>query len=205
MGGVGSGGAGPGGTGPGGVGTGGEGLGGLGSGGAGEGGLGPGVASAVTIPRYRDHPCMYRWVDHTAELELEIRAATEHEVFADALAALAELLGAGGGDGEEGQRREIAVSAPDRPALLAAWMEELVFLAESEGFEPARMESLELGREASLELGREASLELGRERLEATVRGRLGDPPPLVKAVTYHRLAFERCDSGYCATVVLDV
>jgi SHS2 domain-containing protein len=130
---------------------------------------------------------MFRWVDHTSELELEIEAASEADVFAEALAALAELL-ANEPRGEPVQRH-VSVAASDRPALLAAWLEELVFLAESDGFEPAAVEWLELGPES----------------VEATVIGRFGAPPPLVKAVTYHRLAFGPSGAGYCATVVLDV
>ena len=128
---------------------------------------------------------MFRWVDHTAELELEIEASTEEGVFADALAALAELLA---GDGNETERR-VSVEAEDRPALLAAWMEELVFLAETEGFEPLAVRALELGPHSA----------------EATVTGRLGQPPPLVKGITYHRLSFAPAGDGYRATVVLDV
>jgi SHS2 domain-containing protein len=134
----------------------------------------------------RDDQPVYRWVDHTAELELAIEAPTERAVFADALAALAELLAV---EGEASERRTIAVSAADRPALLAAWLEELVFLAETEGFAAAGLEALELSPTG----------------LRATVVGRLGHPPPLVKAVTYHRLAFEPADGGYRARVVLDV
>ena len=129
---------------------------------------------------------MYRWIDHTAEVELEIAADSEREVLADALAALADLLDA---RGEGDELRSVELRAADRPALLAAWLEELVFLAETEGFEPLELESLELGDDG----------------LRATVRGRLGAPPHLVKAVTYHRLAFARADSGYSARVVLDV
>ena len=35
--------------------------------------------------------------------------------------------------------------------------------------------------------------------------GFLDEPPPLVKAVTYHRLAFARSGDGYAARVILDV
>jgi SHS2 domain-containing protein len=129
---------------------------------------------------------VYRWVDHTGEVELAIDAADEREVFADALAALAELLGVAG---DIPERRRVVASARDRPALLAAWLEELLFLAESEGFEAERLESLSLTADG----------------LEADVAGRLGEPPPLVKAVTYHRLEFARTESGYRARVVLDV
>ena len=129
---------------------------------------------------------MYRWVDHTAEVELEIEAPSEREVLADALAALAELLGV---TEEGGERRTVVASATDRPALLAGWLEELLFLSESEGFVATRLDQLELGAEEA----------------RATVSGRLADPPPLVKAVTYHRLQFEPLGIGYRARVVLDV
>jgi SHS2 domain-containing protein len=131
---------------------------------------------------------VYRWVDHTAEVELEIEAGSEQEVLAEALCALAELLGVSG-DEAGGERRAVTVTASDRPALLAAWLEELVFLAESEGFVATEVERLELSGEGA----------------RATVRGRLADPPPLVKAVTYHRLQFEATRQGYRAVVVLDV
>jgi SHS2 domain-containing protein len=130
---------------------------------------------------------VYRWVDHAAEVELEIDASTERQVLADALAALAELLGFSDGTGAE--RREIIARAQDRPALLAAWLEELVLRAESEGFVATRLEELSLSGDS----------------LSATVSGHLADPPALVKAVTYHRLEFARAEHGYFARVVLDV
>lgn len=130
---------------------------------------------------------MYRWVDHTAEVELEIEAPTEREVLAEALAALGELLGFAGAVADE--HRTIAVSAADRPALLASWLEELVFLAESDGFVATRLESLDLRDDS----------------LQAAVGGALGEPPPLVKAVTYHRLEFAPTERGYFARVVFDV
>lgn len=132
---------------------------------------------------------MYRWVDHTAELELRVDADSEAGVFRAALDALGELLG----DDEDGDHepisREVAVEAPDRPALLAAWLEELVYLAESEGLVPERAEPL--------------AVEAG--RLTAVVTGRRGAPPHLVKGVTFHRLAFDDADGSWRATVVLDV
>jgi SHS2 domain-containing protein len=135
-------------------------------------------------------------VDHTAELELEIESPSEEAVFADALAALGELLTSEQQRGPQQRterppevRRQISVAADDRPALLAAWMEELVFLAETDGFEPVALKALELGPGSA----------------QATVSGRLGQPPPLVKAITYHRLSFAASGDGYRATVVLDV
>jgi len=130
---------------------------------------------------------VYRWVDHTAEVELEIEAASEREVLEAALHALSELLGIEGARGDE--RRTVALHADDRPALLAAWIEELAFLAESEGFVATHV----------------LELDLQTAGLGATVGGVLDEPPPLVKAVTYHRLAFEPSSAGYVARVILDV
>ncbi|MGN6867279.1 MAG: archease [Solirubrobacteraceae bacterium] len=129
---------------------------------------------------------MYRWVDHTAEVELEIDAASEREVLEEAVRALAELLGIErSGDAV----RSVSVGAADRAALLAGWIEELAFLAESEGFVATNLVEL--------------ALQTG--GLTATVAGVLDEPPPLVKAVTYHRLAFEPSGDGYVARVILDV
>lgn len=130
---------------------------------------------------------MYRWIDHTAELELAIEAPSDAGVFADALAALGQLLGEEAGG--EAARHEISASASDRPALLVEWLSELVFLAETEAFVPERVERLDLAV----------------DRFRATVEGRRGNPPHLVKAVTYHRLDFRQQGDVWRATVVLDV
>ena len=130
---------------------------------------------------------MYRWMDHTAELELDLSARSEEALFAEALAAFAELVG-DEGDGEPA-RYEVTVSAADRAALLAAWLEELVFLAETEEFVPERL----------------AEIELAAGMLRAGVEGRRAEPRHLVKSVTYHGLEFRRDAAGWVARVVLDV
>ena len=125
-------------------------------------------------------------MEHTGELEVEIEAPTERGVFEDGFGAMRELLG---GAGSAGRRRDVSIKAPDRAALLAEWLAELAFIAESEGLVPERLESLELGEDG----------------LTAVVIGSEGNPPHLVKAATYHRLALERSENGWRATVVLDV
>ena len=148
---------------------------------------------------------MYRWVEHTGEVELEIAAPTERAVFEHALVALADLLHEGATerrpDVESSRRdrrpveeavieREIVLHGGDLPTLLAEWISELAFLAETEQLVPLRV----------------ASLELGADGLGATVEARPGRPPHLVKAATYHRLSFEPAAAGgWRARVVLDV
>lgn len=128
----------------------------------------------------------YRWVEHTAELELVIDAPTEEAVFADALEALAELLG-----DEDGATVsiELAVAGRDRALLLADWLDELVFRAETENLVPRAV----------------AQIELQQTGITARIRAVRAAARPLVKGITHHRLAFEAVDSGFQATVVLDV
>jgi SHS2 domain-containing protein len=131
----------------------------------------------------------YEWAEHVGELELRVEASEEAAVFEDALAALHELLADDDGVRGELEWRDVHAHGEDRAVLLAAWIEELAFLAETEAFVPERI----------------GELELGAEHVRARVGGRLGSPPHLVKAVTYHRLAFEPADGGWRATAVLDV
>jgi SHS2 domain-containing protein len=134
---------------------------------------------------------VFEWVDHTAELELRIDAAGEADVFVEAAAALAELLEEPetGSASQELVRREVVLEAPDRARLLADWLEELVFLAETEELVPQQVREIQVSE----------------HRLRAVLEARIGRPRHLVKAVTYHRLAFEPRDGGWRATVVLDV
>jgi SHS2 domain-containing protein len=130
---------------------------------------------------------LFRWVEHTAELELEIEAPSEEVVFAEALAAFAELVGEGSG---RSVSRDLDVEADDRAMLLVEWLSELVYLCEVEQFVPERISSLELGDGG----------------LRATVEGHRGRPRHLVKAVTLHRLELRPDDNvGWRARVVLDV
>lgn len=131
---------------------------------------------------------MYTWIDHTSELELSIDAPAEAGVFADAFAAFVELVREDGSLDDEEQ--EIELSSDDRAALLAEWLEELVYLADAHQFVPERL----------------TGFELDDDRLRAIVRGHRGEPRALVKAVTRHRLAFAPSEGGgWHAQVVLDV
>jgi SHS2 domain-containing protein len=130
----------------------------------------------------------HTWGEHVGEVELRLDAAANTPASSAAVRAMAELLG---GDGGGDVREWIAVSAEgaDRAVLLAAWLEELIFLAEDGGVVPLTVEDIVLQP----------------ERVHARVGGYRGAPPHLVKAVTYHRLAFEPHEQGWRATVVLDV
>jgi SHS2 domain-containing protein len=129
----------------------------------------------------------YAWVDHTAELELRLESETEEGIYADALAAFAELVASD--ETGEPVRVPVEVEAADRPGLLVAWLEELVYLADARALEPESVTGLVASENA----------------VSATVAGRLAAPRPLVKAVTYHGADFRDDGSRWHARVVLDV
>jgi SHS2 domain-containing protein len=128
----------------------------------------------------------YRFAAHTGEVQIEVEDASVERVFAEAALALAELIG-----GEDGERttREVRVAASDPATLLAEWLGELVFLAETEGFVSEKV----------------LALDLGDRSLRASVAGRTSTPRQLVKAVTYHDLVLEHRGERWFARVVLDV
>jgi SHS2 domain-containing protein len=130
---------------------------------------------------------MYEWIEHTAELELHIEARSREALFSEALAAYAELV-ARDEAGDE-VRHAVSAEAADDAALLADWLGELVFLAETDDFVPGRLDRFDLSD----------------ARLSAVVSGRRGRPAHLVKAVTYHGLELAQHGDLWRAKVVLDV
>lgn len=129
----------------------------------------------------------YRWIEHTAELELELHGHDEPAVFAQALRAFAELVG----DEAPGEpvSCQIAIAGEERALLLARWLDELEFLAETEALVPERAEGIDVGPRG----------------VRAVIHGHRGTPRGVVKGATYHRLSFGPAADGYRATVILDV
>jgi SHS2 domain-containing protein len=132
----------------------------------------------------------HRWIEHTAELQLELHAPSEAAIFRQAVLALRELLEDDDGPTTGGPvERQVEAEATDRGALLAEWLAELVFLAETEGIVPDEARNLVVGEDS----------------VTAVVVGRTREPRHLVKAVTYHDLELHRDRDGWRGNVVLDV
>lgn len=131
----------------------------------------------------------YREVDHTADWALHVWASTLEELFVDAARGMYALAGATVQHGPEG-RRQIEVSAEDYESLLVAWLQELLFITESQGvvFQDFRVEALTPSTLRAAALG-----------------GAAGRLTKMIKAVTYHNLSIQPVPEGYAATVVFDV
>jgi len=128
--------------------------------------------------------------EHTGEVRLRLRAESLAALFEEAALAVAELMCAERSE-PKGMALPVKVRARDREALLAAWVDELVFLSETRKrvWNEARVEDV-----------------TGTE-LVATVRG--FEPAALrtqIKAATLHDLRIAEIASGsFEATLVLDV
>jgi SHS2 domain-containing protein len=140
-------------------------------------------------------PPSHEVVDHTSEIRLRVRAGSLAELLAEAGRALAQLELRGANGAAAGDWRPLTVSAADRAALLAEWLNELVFLAEAERWIPI-----------DFEVERAGEVSGGDAEIRARARGvTLEQSPGLVKAATLHGLRVDPIPGGLEAEVVLDV
>jgi len=135
-------------------------------------------------------------VEHTADVGIEVRAATLEALFVDAAAGFCDVITevARIGAGEE---RAFDVEAAGLDLLLVAWLEELLFRFETTGVLYPR-------GEASIEGSGESW------SLRARMRGERFDAAshPLkvqVKAVTYYGLEVACDEHGWRARIIFDI
>src|SRR6516225_7855026 len=83
------------------------------------------------------HPAAFETFEHTADVGLVIRGHTPEELFVNAADALVDLM-VDPSLLREDIRMTATVSAADRPALLVAWLNELLYLLDVHRFVPRR-------------------------------------------------------------------
>ena len=129
----------------------------------------------------------------TADFGLVAQGRDLKEAFANVAYGMLSLLI----DPEEVRRERsypLEVKASDRESLLVAWLNEILYLFDTEGF---------LARDFSI-------LELDEGHLKAEVWGEPIDPDRhhfkgYVKAATYHQLEVKEGEGGWQVRVVFDV
>jgi SHS2 domain-containing protein len=129
----------------------------------------------------------YRFVEHTAELGLELEAPSLEGLLTEAACAFAELVA--GSDAGPPARHLVELDVLEERTIVADWLNELVYLADTRAFVPRRLGSFARTRSA----------------VRAEVLGYEDAPRPLVKAVTYNDLELVHGPGGWRARVVLDV
>jgi SHS2 domain-containing protein len=129
-------------------------------------------------------------VEHPGEVRLRLRAATLGDLAIVAGRALGELeLGRSPGPAR-GPWREVAASGRDREAALVHWLNELIYLAETERW---------VGVEFVVDRATETEIRM-RARGVA-----VDEAPSRVKAATFHGLRIAPVGNGLEAEIVLDV
>src|SRR5436853_6607048 len=85
----------------------------------------------------------HTWVDHAAEVQLQVGADSFAGLLAEAGRALGALLLRGRAAEPSGEPRTIELSSVDRAALLVDWLNEIIFLAEVERWNAVDVNALE--------------------------------------------------------------
>ncbi len=138
----------------------------------------------------------YEILPHTADGKFRAYGRTIEEAFGNAGLALASFMW----DWEKVQpltMRGLAVEARDRGQLLVKFLNELIYIAESEGFLLASIEGLRI-------VGRPDGLEL-RARLNGDLRSAGYEVGGEVKAATYSELKIEEDGGGFSVQAVVDL
>jgi SHS2 domain-containing protein len=129
-------------------------------------------------------------VDHTSEIQLRLKAGTLGDLLAESGRALAGIQLRDAARPAPGPWRPIEIHSRDRASLLADWLNELVFLAETERW-----------------FGTEFEIDHADEQcLRARARGvTMEVAPGVVKAATLHGLKIEDVPGELQGEVILDV
>lgn len=138
----------------------------------------------------------YHFVDHTADVSVQLDGHTLDALFASAAQAFTEVITPLGGV-EPRRPEELDIAAPELDLLLVDLLSELLYRFDTRGW---------LTREAAIEI---REVDEGWV-LQGTLVGESHDPERhpvlvLIKAVTFHALAVARTDGEWRATVVFDV
>ncbi len=133
---------------------------------------------------------MGRWreIDHTADLALHLWADDLRDLFVTAARGMFSLIVTPDAIRPE-RALVIALEAPDVETLLVDWLNELLYLTETEGVAFAFFEFAHLSA----------------TQLRATVRGGpITDYLNYVKAATFHNLIVNQTPEGYETEIVFD-
>lgn len=138
-------------------------------------------------------PAEIEQIDHTADIGVVVRAATPKDAFIAVAGAMLDYM-VERDQVPEAQERTLEITADCWEDLLVTWLEELLYLFESERFVPKRIELAELTP----------------DRLQARLHGDTLDPERDetkigIKAVTYHQLKAEEMEEGFAVRVIFDI
>jgi SHS2 domain-containing protein len=138
----------------------------------------------------------FRPLDHTADLAVEVTAASRDDLFAEVVPAFTHLM-VEVDRIEERLSRRFELTAAEPALLLVDWLSELLYRFEVDGLLFRRAMATVTDEEGGVRLRAEA---WGEERDEARHPIQV-----LLKAVTYHGLTVGPAAGGWRARIVFDI
>ncbi len=133
-------------------------------------------------------------IDHTADLGLEITAASLPDLYAEAGRALMAVIFEDNPPPHADQTQNLTITGTDQVDLLVKFLGELLFLTMDRGLAAANIEIAKL-------TDQEIIARLGLAPVDFAA-----NPPALeIKAVTYHQATVEPTPDGWRARIIFDV
>ncbi len=138
-------------------------------------------------------PLSYEVFEHTADIGLHAYGVTLTELFVHAAQGMESLMVAPEQIHAEVQR-EVVVEGHDEISLLIAWLNELIFLFDTEYllFRDFTVDAISATRLKAHAIGEPYDAQ--RHDLSSTI-----------KAVTWHEASVEQSDNGYKARIIFDI
>jgi len=130
-------------------------------------------------------------LEHTADVRVRVRAASLGDLFSEAARALMHVMY--GRPGEDVQEREIEVDAHDMESLVHAFLSEILYITEVEGFVLSR-----------------ADVSVSETKVKGVLHGEPFSPEKHgggreVKGISFSGLSIRREDDSYTLDVIFDV
>ncbi len=135
----------------------------------------------------------YQLLDHTGDLKVEIYGRDLAELFDNAAFMLFDVM-LDLSKVEEDTVRTVELRSQDLSELFLDWLRELLFLFSTQGFISKRVSILEISPVY-------CRAELSGGDYQPEIQGLKIE----IKTPTYHQYSIDKSESGYKATVVLDV
>ena len=129
----------------------------------------------------------YRWIDHTADIGIEVFGAQLADVFVHSAQGMMAII-TESSDILPKERREISLQAINLEELIVAWLRELHFIYEIDNILFCRY-TIQSVNETQIEaVAWGEPVDLDRHRILTEI-----------KAVTYHELSVKKTDEGFVA------
>ncbi len=133
-------------------------------------------------------------IDTTADIGIRAFGEDWSEVYTNAALGMLSLI-TDIDNIEERLTKEISISAPDREALLAEWLNELIYVFDAEMLLFSRFEIVKISKSQLKAHCFGEKADLSRHQIK---RG--------IKSATYHKLKVEKLkDGSFTAEVILDI